>query len=162
MSKIVRDNVSAYGSSSVTDNADAWEGVYQPLNVLPFEETKYNKTLAAFVKNVKAEDGVLDTFAAYGFESVLAFRDAANATVAKQGVNGLTRANLIEGIKSLTDFDADGMAGTHSYKNNKITGCFVIVRFLDGKWVRQYPTKKGTFDCKPSNLVEVKANLLGL
>ena len=162
MSKIVWDNVSAYGSSTVTDNADAWEGVYQPLNVLPFEETKYNKTLAAFVKNVKAEDGVLDTFAAYGFESVLAFRDAANATVAKQGVNGLTRANLIEGIKSLTDFDADGMAGTHSYKNNKITGCFVIVRFLDGKWVRQYPTKKGTFDCKPSNLVEVKANLLGL
>ena len=25
------------------------------------------------------------------------------------------------------------MAGTHSYKSNKITGCFAIVRFLDGK-----------------------------
>ncbi len=161
MSKILWDNVAAYGSSTVTDNADAWEGVYQPLNVLPFEETKYNKALAAFVKNVKAADGVLDTFAAYGFESVLAFRDAANATVAKHGVNGLTRANLFEGIKTLSDFDADGMAGTHSYKTNRITGCFVVVRFLKGKWVRQYPTKKGTFDCKASNLVEVKANLLG-
>ena len=31
-----------------------------------------------------------------------------------------------------------------------------------GKWVRVYPTKKGTFDCKPSNSVDVKANLLGL
>ena len=117
--------------------------------------------MAAFVKNVKAEGGNLDTFAAYGFESVLAFRDAANAAVAKDGVNGLTRANLINGIKSLTDFNADGMAGTRSYKNGQITGCFVVVRFLKGKWVRQYPTKKGTFDCKASNLTAIKANLTG-
>jgi hypothetical protein len=162
MSKIVFDNVSAYGSTVVTDNADVWQGVYQPLNVLPFEEAKYNKALAAFVKNVKAAGGVLDTFAAYGFESVLAFRDAANAAVKAHGVNGLTRANLLAGVKTLTDFDADGMAGTHSYKTGRITGCFAMVRFLNGKWVRQYPTKKGTFDCTPSNSVEIKANLLGI
>jgi hypothetical protein len=27
--------------------------------------------------------------------------------------------------------------------------------------VRMYPTKKGTFDCKSSNGVEIKENLLG-
>jgi hypothetical protein len=159
MSKVVWDNVSAYGSPAVSDSPSVWEGMYQSLNLLPFEEAKSNKTLAAFVKNVKAEGGQLDTFAAYGFESVLAFRDAANAAVAKSGVNGLTRANLIDGIKSLTDFNANGMAGTRSYKNGEITGCFVVVRFLKGHWVRQYPKKKGTFDCKPTNLATVKANL---
>jgi hypothetical protein len=35
-----------------------------------------------------------------------------------------------------------------------------MVQFLKGKWVRQYPTKKGTFDCKASNGIEVKANLI--
>jgi ABC-type branched-subunit amino acid transport system substrate-binding protein len=161
MSKIVWDNVSAYGSSDVASNASVWDGMYQSLNLLPFEEAKYNKTLAAFVKTVKAQHGELDTFSAYGFESVLAFRDAVSAVVAKHGVNGLTRANLIEGIKSLTNFNADGMAGTRSYKNGQITGCFVVVRFVNGKWVRQYPTKMGTFDCKPSNLATIKANLTG-
>jgi hypothetical protein len=160
-SKVRWENVSGYGSSTVTDNASVWNGVYQSLNLLPFEEAKYNKTLAAFVKNVKAEGGELDTFSAYGFESVLAFRDAAKATVAKNGVNGLTRANLLDGIKSLTDFNADGMAGTRSFKTGKITDCFAMVQFKDGKWTRVYPTKKGTFDCKPSNLTTVKANLLG-
>ena len=50
---------------------------------------------------------------------MIAFRDAVNATVKANGVNGLTRANLIAGIKTLTDFDADGMAGTHSYKDQQ-------------------------------------------
>ena len=36
-----------------------------------------------------------------------------------------------------------------------------MVRFVNGKWVRQYPTKKGTFDCNKSNLVDIKANLNG-
>jgi hypothetical protein len=162
MSKIAWTNVSAYGNKIVTDNAPVWEGMYQSLNLLPVEEVKYNKTLAAFVKYTKQQGGDPDTFAAYSFESVIAFRDAVNATVKAKGINGLTRANLIDGIKTLTDFDADGMAGTHSYKDQKITGCFVMMRFLSGKWVRQYPTKKGTFDCNKSNLVDIKANLLGL
>ena len=53
------------------------------------------------------------------------------------------------------------MLGTRSFKDGKITSCFMVVQFKSGKWVRQYPTKKGTFDCKASNLIEVKANLLG-
>jgi hypothetical protein len=35
-----------------------------------------------------------------------------------------------------------------------------MVQFKSGKWVRQYPTKKGTFDCKSSNTVNIKANLI--
>ena len=76
------------------------------------------------------------------------------------GVNGLTRASLVSAIKGLTDFDAGGMLGKRSFKDGKTTSCFMMVQYKSGKWVRQYPTKKGTFDCKKSNGVTVQANLV--
>jgi hypothetical protein len=158
-SKIVWECVSCYGNKIVTDNASAFEGEYQFLGFLPFDETKYNKTLAAFIKYVGKDKA--DQFAVYSFEATLAFADAIKAAVAKNGINGVTRAATIDGIKSLTDFDAGGMAGSHSFKTRTTTNCFVMVQFKSGKWARVYPTKKGTFDCKPSNGIAIKANLLG-
>ncbi len=158
-SKIAWECVSCYGNSVVTSNAAAFEGEYQFLGFLPFDETKYNKTLAGFIKYVGKSKA--DQFSAYSFEATLAFADAIKAAVAKNGINGITRASTIEGIKSLTDFNAGGMAGTHSFKTARGSACFVEVQFKSGKWVRVYPTKKGTFDCKASNGVAIKQNLLG-
>jgi hypothetical protein len=62
-------------------------------------------------------------------------------------------------MQSLTDFDAGGMMGTHSFQTGRVTQCFVEVSFVKGKWVRQHPTKKGTFDCTPSNAITFQANL---
>ena len=53
-----------------------------------------------------------------------------------------------------------GMIGKRSFKDGKTTSCFMMVQFKSGKWVRQYPAKKGTFDCKSSNAIEIKANLI--
>ena len=160
--KLVMDSASTYGNKVVADNASTFEGMHSPLQYLPLDEGKYNTNLAAFSKYMKASGGTADQYSVYGFSAVLAFRDAVKAVVDKHGVNGLTRANLIEGIKTLTDFDAGGMLGAHSFKTGRITGCFVSVQFLKGKWVRQYPKKPGTMDCKESNSVLIKANLLGL
>ena len=129
--------VSCYGNKIVTDNASPFEGEYQFLGFLPFEEAKYNKTLAAFIKYVGKDKA--DQFSAYAFQATLAFADAIKAAVAK-GVNGITRATTA-GIKTLTDFDAGGMAGTHSFKTGKTTNCFVQVQFKSGQWVRVYPMK---------------------
>ena len=85
-----------------------------------------------------------------------------NAAVKADGVNGITRTSLTTGIKSLTDFNAGGMAGTHSFKDGRTTSCFVMVQFKSGKWVRVTPTKKGTFDCTPTNQVTIKANINGV
>ncbi len=52
------------------------------------------------------------------------------------------------------------MIGKRSFKDGKTTSCFLMVQFKSGKWVRQYPTKKGTFDCKASNAVTIKADLI--
>ena len=151
--------VSCYGDSTVTSNASAFEGEYQFLGFLPFNETKYNPTLAAFIKYVGKNNA--DQFAAYSFDAVLAFVQAIKSVVAQHGVNGITRASTLEGIKSLTNFNAGGMAGAHSFKTGKTTPCFVMVQFKSGQWVRVYPKKPGTFDCTPSNGVDLKANLLG-
>jgi hypothetical protein len=160
-SKVLWECISCYGNKIVPQNAAAFEGEVQFLGFLPFEEANTNTTLAAFLKYVKQVGGTPDQFSAYSWGSVLAFRDAVNATVKTNGVNGLTRPNLIAGIKTLTTFDAGGMSGTRSFKSGKTTNCFVMVQFKSGKWVRQYPTKKGTFDCKPSNGTSIQANLLG-
>jgi hypothetical protein len=151
--------VSCYGNKIVKDNPEAFEGEYQALSYLPFDETSYNKTLAAFIKYVGKDKA--DQFSVYSWIATLAFAEAAKATVAKNGINGLTRKSLNDSIRSLTDFDAGGMAGVRSFKTAALTPCFVEVQFKSGKWVRVYPTKKGTMDCKKSNAVEVKADLLG-
>jgi hypothetical protein len=160
-SKILWECVSCYGNKIVPDNAQAFEGEVQFLGFLPFEEASVNKTVANFLKYMKAVGGTPDQFSAYAFAATLAFADAVNGAVRANGINGLTRANLITGIKGLTDFDGGGMLGKRSFSTGKTTPCFMMVQFKSGKWVRQYPKKKGTFDCKTSNSISIKANLLG-
>ena len=160
-SSVLWECASCYGNKLVTDNAQAFEGEVQFLGFLPFEEASVNKTTANFVKYMKQVGGTPDQFSAYSYAAVLAFADAVNAVVKSNGVNGVTRANLITAIKGLTDFDAGGMIGKRSFKNGQTTSCFMMVQFKGGKWVRQYPTKKGTFDCKAANAVTIKANLIG-
>lgn len=159
-SKILWECASCYGNKLVPDNSEAFEGELQFLGFVPFEEASTNKSVAAFLKYMKKVGGTPDQFAAYAWAATLAFADATNAAVKANGVNGLTRENLITGIETLTDFDARGMIGTRSFKTGGLTSCFIMVQWKSGKWVRQYPTKKGTFDCKASNAVSVKANLI--
>jgi hypothetical protein len=151
---------SCYGNKVVTDNKTAFEGEYQFLGFLPFEEASVNPTVKNFLKYMKQVGGTPDQFAAYSYTAVLAFADAVNNIVKEKGVNGLDRTNLINAIKGLTDFDAGGMLGKRSFKTGQTTSCFLMVKFTNGKWVRQYPTKKGTFDCNAKNAVTIKANLI--
>jgi hypothetical protein len=36
-----------------------------------------------------------------------------------------------------------------------------MMRIEHGKYVRQYPAKKGTFDCDPKSNVTIKADYIG-
>jgi hypothetical protein len=158
-SKVVWDTVSAYGSNIVPANPNSFEGTYQALGFLPFEEAKNNKTLAAFLSYVKQVGGTPDQFSVYSWAATLAFAQAARDAVAKNGINGLTRSSLVASLRSLRDFDAGGMMGKKSFDTSLGSPCFMVVRYLGGKWVRQYPTKVGTFDCKPANTGSVTADL---
>ena len=83
-----------------------------------------------------------------------------NGVVKTDGVNGLTRTNLITAIKGLTDFDAGGMLGTRSFKDGK-TNELLPDGAVQGRPVSSpVPDEEGTFDCKASNAVTIKGNLL--
>ena len=141
------------------DQASTMDGTYLPMQFLPFEEAKANPMLANFVEYVGRDKA--DAFAAYGWVATIAFADAVKAAVAKGGVNGLTRSAVFEGMKTLTKFDADGMYGTVDLADRKISACTLLVQFKNDKFVRVWPSKAGTFDCKPSNTVTYQADFAG-
>ena len=133
---------------------------YIAMNFLPFEEASSTAMLQSFLKHVGRDKA--NGFSLYSWSAGLAFAEAATATVAKVGVNGLTRRSFLHvGVPTLTRFDAGGMLGKENIAGKLPTPCFVLVRLRDGRFIREHPMKKGTFDCKPSNRVQIKADLLG-
>jgi len=145
---------------SLKAQASVMECQYVTMTFLPFEEASTNATLAAFLKYVGPSNA--DGFAVYGWTAALDFKQAVEAIVKKDGVNGLTRANLLStGVDALTSFNAGGMIGNVDIKNKVPTACAALVQLQKGKFVRIAPSKKGTFNCDKSNAVQIKANLIG-
>ena len=141
-------------------NASVMDGEYIAMNFLPFEDASSNATLRSFVKHVGRDKA--NGFSVYGWSAGLAFAQAARAAVAKVGVNGLSRRSFLDvGIPTLTRFDAGGMLGMANIADKVATPCFVLVQLRDGSFVREHPMKKGTFDCKPSNRLQIEADLFG-
>ena len=151
--------LACYYDKSFVGASDAVDREYMTLGFLPFEETSANKMDANFVKYVGKDK--LSGFASWGFTSGLLFEQAAKAAAAKNGNNGLTRANILAELKNIHDFSADGMVGTVDIGNKTPTPCFMIEQYKSGKFVRVYPTKEGTFDCKASNIYTFKQDLNG-
>ena len=139
---------------------NAAEGQYVQALFVPFEEAKYNKSLDAYIKAV----GGLSNAASFGVEAwvpALFFRDAVKQVVASKGVNGLTRANFIAAAKTIHKFTADGILGPTDVGGKVFGTCFALLQVKGGKFVRVYPKKPATFDCKKSNVVTVKVNPAG-
>lgn len=49
----------------------------------------------------------------------------------------------------------------HIIANRIPTPCMMVTQVQDGEFVRVYPKKPGTLDCKKRNTVEVETDLLG-
>jgi hypothetical protein len=145
--------------AAMHDDAEVMDGTYMTLKYLPFEEAKSNKMLATFLRYVGKDKA--NGFSVFGWVAALAFGDAANTTAKTEGVNGLTRANLMKSLSGLRDFDAGGMFGTTNVGQRIPTPCFLMEQFRNDEFVRLYPKKAGTFDCTPSNNVKVEDDLIG-
>jgi hypothetical protein len=138
----------------------AAEGQYVQALFVPFEEAKYNKATATYIKAV----GGLANANSFGVEAwvpSLFFRDVVNKIVAAKGVNGLTRANFITTAKTIHRFTADGILGPTDVGSKVFGTCFALLQVKGGKFVRVYPKKPASFDCTPSNIVTVKVNPAG-
>jgi ABC-type branched-subunit amino acid transport system substrate-binding protein len=137
------------------------EGTHVYVGALPFEEASTNAMLRSFLKYVPSDQR--NNFAVSGWSAMIAFAQAARVVVTKDGVNGLTRKALLDtGIPTLTKFDTGGMTGTINVAKRIGTPCFIMLQVKGGKFVREHPAKKGTFDCAPSNRVKLQQDLLGI
>lgn len=129
-------------------------GVYDTLATIPFySEYDANPTLKALVDKMGGIEN-LDSNAVSSFIEALLFQDA----VKKAAATGtLDRASLFKVLKTdETKFDAQGIIGSTNVSKREPSPCFTLAQVQDGQWQRAYPSKPGTFDCSPSNLVVTK------
>jgi len=151
--------LACYEAPVFISGGSAVDREYMAMSFLPFDEVKYNKTLANFVKYTGKNK--VSGFANWGFTAGVLFQQAVQSVVAKHGNDGLTRANLLTALKGITAFNAGGMAGTVNVGGRVPSSCFMIEQYNSGKFIRIYPKTKGTFDCNKSNAVTFQDDLVG-
>ena len=134
------------------------EGQFVALLFLPFDETKTNAMLADFIKYTGKDKA--DGFGIQAWASGLLFAEAVNATVDQSGVNGVNREAIFTEVAKINEFDAGGMLGKTNVADKETTPCYALVQVKGGEFKRVWPTKAGTFDCKASNVVQLKLDLL--
>jgi len=134
------------------------DGTYIPLGFIPFDETAQNTGVANYLKYT-GKDKVAG-LGVYAWAAGIELKQALESIVKAKGNNGITRANLLGALKDLTSFDAEGFIAKSNVGGKVTSACFVLEQVQNGKFVRVWPKKKGTFDCTASNHVKVKADLI--
>ncbi len=97
-----------------------------------------------------------DAFGATAWAAAILFHESVDKIVERDGVNGITRAKLLEELANTKDFDADGMLATTDIGARIPSDCYYLGQVQDGEYVRVHPKKAGTFDCSPKNVVTVE------
>ena len=157
--KIWDCNTTCYDPIFIPQGGADVEGEYVQIGFLPFEEAKANPMLANFLKYVGKDKA--NGYSVIAFATGLMLRDAVASVVKTAGNDGLTRKALFTALAGIHKFDADGMYGsTVDLAAKKITDCYVLMQVKNGKYVRVFPTKPGTFDCNPKNAILRKLDLL--
>jgi hypothetical protein len=146
-----------YSADFVKNGGSDVEGTQSVITTLPFyTEYQRNPTLKKLVAAVGGIDKV-DSNAMASWLSALLFQDA----VAKATANGgtLSRQSVFDALKTENKFDAQGIMGPTDVANHMPPGCIVITQVKNGKLVRVYPSKPGTFDCNKKNVQPIKLDL---
>jgi ABC-type branched-subunit amino acid transport system substrate-binding protein len=134
-----------------TAGADA-EGTYVWMQFLPFEEADSNEALKAYVDAVGIDNA--DAFGAQAWQAALLFQHVVDQIVETDGINGITRAKVLEVLATTDDFTAEGWMGDEGKDLRGFSTCMVILQVRDGEFVRVFPEEEGTLDCDPANLTE--------
>jgi len=146
--------LACYTQTMLSEGGTAVDGTYVTSSFLPFEEASYNPQDQAYVSSVATPS----TWGAEAWQAGLAFKQVVDKIVATSGPNGITRAAILDGLKNIGQFTADGWLGTTNLRDE--TPCFMVMQIQGGKFVRVYPTKPGTLDCDPANDVTVNVDMV--
>jgi hypothetical protein len=91
------------------------------------------------------------------YEQALLVQDVVQKAVAAGGT--LNRAALFTALNNEHAFTAQGIIGPTDVAGRTPSPCIVMVKVVDGKFERQFPTKPGTFDCNPANVGTIKLDM---
>jgi hypothetical protein len=153
-------SLQCYDSGLIDDGGSDVEDQYVYMPFLPFigegAERGKSETLASFLEYVDDPDG----FSVQGFSAGLFFSEAVQNVVDEGGNNAVTRAAVIEEAPNVNQFTAGGMMGKTNVGAREASPCFNLVQVQDGEFERVFPKKKGKFDCKKSNVVELEMDLI--
>jgi hypothetical protein len=149
--KVWACSLACYTNAFIPQGGADVEGTQLAIPFLPFEEATLNPTEQAFITALGSK---VTSWGAQAWQAGLAFQQAIDNVVAKSGPNAVTRASLLSALKGLTDFTANGWLGPQPTPlvPGQISPCYVMMQVQNGKFVRLYPSKPGTFDCTPSNI----------
>jgi hypothetical protein len=150
--KIWACSLACYTRQMLTGGADI-EGTYVWMQFIPFEEASENEAAKAYVDAV-GEDKV-DSFGAQAWQAGMLFKEVIDSIVESDGVNGITRAKIIEALEAKDDFTADGWMGDEGKDLKGMSPCFVVLQIEGGEFVRRFPEEAGTLECDGANVVDV-------
>jgi len=151
-------SIQCYDQSFIQQGGAAVEGQYVYTTFVPFAEASTNAMMRSYLQYTGANNA--DAFGANAWAAGIFLRDVVNDIVQQDGKNGLTRAAVLATAATIHNFTADGMLGETDVGRHLPTPCFALLQVRNGKFVRVYPTKPGTFDCNPKNINTIKLDLL--
>jgi hypothetical protein len=155
--KVWASNSGIYDNDVIKQGGANVEGTWAGLPELPFySEYQSNPALAALVKQI-GDVNKLSNNSIIAYEQALLFQDIVTKAAAAGGT--LNRAALFTALNNEHAFDAQGIIGATDIAAHKPSPCIVMVKIVDGKWTRQFPTKEGTFDCSADNVQTIKLDL---
>ncbi len=130
---------------------EASEGLLVGINTAPWSDLDQPE-VAEYMSSVDIEqvssNGIVTYAAGNAFEELMA------TIVEEHGVNGVTRANLLDLLRSGPEVTAGGLLGPGSVLGQN-SSCSVTVQLTAGEFVRVDPAGVGEFVCDPSELVTV-------
>jgi hypothetical protein len=84
------------------------------------------------------------------------------ATAAKSCGSGLTRQCMVNYLAKVHDWTGGGLHAPADPGDNKPPACGVLIKLTGTKFSREYPQKRGTFDCDPKYIAKVPQALWGV
>jgi ABC-type branched-subunit amino acid transport system substrate-binding protein len=123
------------------------EGAIVQLNTVPFEEVDDSPALQVYMDAYdKLGSKVQPTsLGVQAFSAGLLF-----STAAKALGNDLTRAKLLDELRTIHEWTGGGLHFLADPGDNASSNCFMYVEVKDKKFVRLWPKKPTTFDCDDS------------
>ena len=153
--KVWACSLACYTPNTIETGGADVEGAYVWMQFLPFEEADTNEALKSYVDAVGGLAEV-DSFGAQAWQSGMLFKEVIDEIVETDGINGITRARMLEVLNSKDDFTADGWLGDTGKDLNGMSNCFLVMQIEGGKFVRRFPEEPGTLDCNDDNISIVR------